>query len=102
MVRFSQSNTMKVKSKTFYAIAAFVVVVALYLLLNPPAPEFISTYSKDVNRFGPESVDMQLALGTLQRDPPHMLAPEPQLKPLLLFPPSQSDLERLSGPATTL
>jgi hypothetical protein len=93
---------MKVKSKTLYAIAALVVVVALYLLLNPPAPEFISTYSKDVNRFGPESVDMQLALGTLQRDPPHMIAPEPQLKPLLLFPPSQSDLERLSGPATTL
>lgn len=93
---------MKVKTKTIYWVIAAVVALAFYLFLNPPAPEFISTNSMDVNRFGPESVDMQLAMGTLQRDKPHMLAPTPVLKPLLLFPPSQDDLEKLSGPPAVI
>lgn len=89
---------MKVKSKTLYLIAAAAVVLALYLLLNPPAPDFTATFSKDVSRFGPDSVDVQMAMGTLHSDPPKMMVPAPTLKPLLLFPPSQDDLAKLSGP----
>jgi len=89
---------MKVKVKTVYVIAAVAVVLALYLLLNPPAAEFTATYSKDVSRFGPDSVDVQMAMGTLHSDPPHTMVPAPSLKPTLLFPPSETDLAKLSGP----
>jgi len=90
---------MKVKIKTVYVIAAVAVVLALYLLLNPPAGDFTATYSKDVSRFGPDSVDVQMAMGTLHSDPPHTMVPSPPLKPTLLFPPSETDLAKLSGPA---
>jgi hypothetical protein len=90
---------MKFKSKGIYWIAAAAMVLALYLLLNPPAPALGASYGRDVNRFGPDSVDMQMANGNLQTDAPYMMAPpKPALKTLLLFPPSQTDLEKLSGP----
>jgi hypothetical protein len=89
------------KVKTLYWGVVAVLVLALYLLINTP-PNLVSTYSNDVNRFGPDSVDIQMASGTLQYDPPHMLAPAPSLKPLLLFPPSQQDLEKLSGPSASV
>ena len=89
---------MKVKSKTVYILAAAAVLLALYLLLNPPAADFTATYSKDVSRFGPDSVDVQMAMGTLHSDPPHTMVPTPSLKPTLLFPPSEADLAKLSGP----
>jgi len=93
---------MKVKSTTVYWIAAGAVAVALYILIAASSPPLTATYSKDVDRFGPDSVDMQMAMGTFQPDPPHMMAPATAtgaLKPLLLFPPSETDLEKLSGPA---
>ena len=90
---------MKVKTKTVYLFAAVAVVLALYLLLNPPTADFTATYSKDVSRFGPDSVDVQMAMGTLHMDPPKMMVPTPSLKPTLLFPPSEADLAKLSGPA---
>jgi hypothetical protein len=96
---------MKVKSTTVYWIAAAAVAVALYILIAASSPPLTATYSKDVDRFGPDSVDMQMAMGTFQPDPPYMMAPATAatatgaLKPLLLFPPSEKDLEKLSGPA---
>jgi hypothetical protein len=93
---------MKVKSTTVYWIAAAAVAVALYILIAASSPPLTATYSKDVDRFGPDSVDMQMAMGTFQPDPPYMMAPATAtgaLKPLLLFPPSETDLEKLSGPA---
>jgi len=88
---------MKVKS-VHLAVGA-IVLLALYLLLNPPAPDFVSTNQRDVVRFGADSIDVQLGMGTFRRDPPNVFASKPELKPLLLFPPSREDLERLSGPA---
>ena len=90
---------MKVKA-VYWAVAA-VVVLALYLLLNPPA-EFVSTNQSDVSRFGPDSLDVQMGMGTFRSDPPNMLAPPRTLKPLLLFPPSEQDLAKLSGPPATV
>jgi hypothetical protein len=89
---------MKVKSKIVYWIAAAAVALALVLLVATPAPTFTATYSKDIDRFGSDSVDVQMAMGDLHSDPPHIMAPTASLKPLLLFPPSQEDLEKLSGP----
>jgi len=91
---------MKVKSKTVYWIAAVVIVLAFYLLVNPPAPNFVATRTDDVSRFSPGSLDVQLAMGGFTRDPPKTLASPPPMKPLLLFPPSEDDLKKLSGPAT--
>jgi len=93
---------MKVKSKIVYWIAGAAFALALYLLINQSTPTFTATYSKDVDRFGPNSVDMQMAMGTLHSDPPYTMAPKPALKPLLLFPPSQDDLAKLSGPAANV
>ena len=93
---------MKVKSKVVYWIAAAAFALALYLLVSQSVPPFTATYSKDVDRFGPDSVDMQMAMGTLHTDPPNMMTAKPALKPLLLFPPSQKDLEKLSGPAASV
>ena len=93
---------MKVKSKTVYWIAAAVIVVAFYLFINPPAPDFVATRTDDVSRFSPNMLDMQLAMGTFSRDPPKTLASPPPMKPLLLFPPSEDDLKKLSGPPTSV
>ena len=93
---------MKVKSKTVYWIAAAVIVVALYLFVNPPAAGFVATRTDDVSRFSPDTLDVQLAMGGFTRDPPKTLASPPPLKALLLFPPSEEDLNKLSGPPTSV
>jgi len=93
---------MKVKTKTLYWVAAAFFVLGLVLLLVPSTPSFTATYSKDVSRFGSDSVDMQMAMGTLHTDPPYMMVPKPEMKPTLLFPPSEDDLSKLSGPPATI
>jgi len=93
---------MKVKSKIVYWIAAAAFALALYLLVSQSTQTFTATYSKDVDRFGPDSVDVQMAMGTLHSDPPYMMTAKPALKPLLLFPPSEEDLKKLSGPAASV
>ena len=90
---------MKAATKTVYWAAAIAVVFVIILLVNGSTSELIgSPNAKDVSRFGPDSIDVQMGMGTFQRDAPRTLASQPQLKPLLLFPPSQQDLEKLSGP----
>jgi hypothetical protein len=93
---------MKVKSKTVYWIAAAVIIVALYLFVNPPAAGFVATRTDDVSRFSLDTLDVQLAMGGFTRDPPKTLASPPPLKALLLFPPSEDDLKKLSGPETSV
>ena len=93
---------MKGKSKVVYLATAAVAVFVLYLLIVPSNPGLVSTFDKDVNRFGADSVDVQMAMGTMPFDPPHMIGQPPPMKPLLLFPPSETDLEKLSGPAANV
>ena len=93
---------MKGKSKVVYLATAAVAVFVLYLLIVPSNPGLVSTFARDVNRFGPDSVDVQMAMGTMPFDPPHMIGQPPPAKPLLLFPPSETDLEKLSGPAANV
>jgi hypothetical protein len=101
-VRFSPGITMKVKSKAVYLLAAAVILFALYLFINPPAADFVATRTDDVSRFSPDSLDVQMAMGGFTRDPPKTLASPPPMKPLLLFPPSEEDLQKLSGPASNV
>jgi hypothetical protein len=93
---------MKVKSKFVYWGVAAVLILAMYLLVNPLTPGFVSTHAKDVSRFGPDSIDVQMGSGMFTFEQPNLLAPAPTMKPLLLFPPSEQDLERLSGPTATV
>jgi len=93
---------MKGKSKVVYLATAAVAVFVLYILVFPPTSGFVATFDKDVNRFGSDSVDVQLAMGTMPFDPPHMLSSPPPAKPLLLFPPTETDLEKLSGSAASM
>lgn len=93
---------MKGKSKIVYMAAAAVVLLALYLLVGSSSTETVSTFAKDVNRFGPDSIDVQMGMGTFRRDPPYTYASQPEMKPLLLFPPSETDLAKLSGPPTVV
>jgi hypothetical protein len=93
---------MKGKSTIAYLATAAVAVFVLYLLIVPTTPGLVSTFERDVNRFGAGSVDVQLAMGTMPFDPPHMIGQPPPMKPLLLFPPSQTDLEKLSGPVANV
>lgn len=66
------------------------------------ATDVARAVAKDKARFTPEnSLDISMAMGLLTQDPPHMLNPPEPGPPLLLFPPSAADLERLSGPPST-
>ncbi len=50
------------------------------------------------SRFTPEnSLDIAMAMKLVTHDPPHMLNPPMPGPPLLLYPPSEEDLRRLSG-----
>jgi hypothetical protein len=53
---------------------------------------------KDHSRFTPtDSIDVAQAMRLVTHDPPKMLAPPVRAPPLLMFPPSDGDLARLSG-----
>jgi hypothetical protein len=53
---------------------------------------------RDVARFLPEnSVDISMAMKIITHDPPNMLNPPANQPPLLLYPPSEDTLARLSG-----
>jgi hypothetical protein len=54
--------------------------------------------ANEKKRFLPEnSVDISMAMKLVTHEPPNMLAPPAPQPPLLLFPPSEETLERLSG-----
>lgn len=54
--------------------------------------------ANEKRRFLPEnSVDISMAMKLITHDPPSMLAPPEPGPPLLLYPPSEETLARLSG-----
>lgn len=54
--------------------------------------------ANEKQRFLPQnSVDISMAMKLITHEPPNMLAPPTPQPPLLLFPPSEETLERLSG-----
>lgn len=95
---------MKFKVNTKYALVALLVaaVAAFAYMIN--SGNVIQNNAKTVDqlerkRFTPDqSVDIAMAMKLVTHEPPRMLAPPEPVPPLLLFPPSEEDLERLSGP----
>ena len=54
--------------------------------------------ANEKKRFLPEnSVDISMAMKLITHEPPRMLAPPGPQPPLLLYPPSEETLERMSG-----
>lgn len=86
------------------AIVGLVLIIVLgFGWLVMPADVKMQYIAKDVQadhaRFTPTaSVDIAQAMKLVTHDPPSMLAPPEEVPPLLLYPPSDEDLARLSGP----
>jgi hypothetical protein len=54
--------------------------------------------ANEKKRFLPEnSVDISMAMKLITHEPPSMLAPPGPQPPLLMYPPSEETLERMSG-----
>jgi hypothetical protein len=54
--------------------------------------------ANEKKRFLPEnSLDISMAMKLITHDPPSMLAPPAPQAPLLVYPPSEETLQRLSG-----
>jgi hypothetical protein len=85
------------------AIVGFIAIIVLgfgWLVMNSDVKmaSIAKDIAKDHSRFSPtESVDIAQAMKLITHDPPKMLAPPSNIPPLLLYPPSQEDLARLSG-----
>ena len=84
------------------AVLALLVVVGFAYLIAPTSPlaqKIESDVAKVNSRFTPdESIDVAMAMKMVTHEPPQMLNPPSAPPPLLLYPPSDADLERLSGP----
>lgn len=85
------------------AILGFIAIIVLgfgWLVMysDPKMASIAKDISKDHSRFTPsESIDVAQAMKLVTHDPPKMLAPPSSIPPLLLYPPSQEDLAKLSG-----
>ena len=86
------------------AIVGLVLIIVLgFGWLIMPADVKMAYIAKDIvkdhARFTPtESVDVAMAMKLVTHEPPKMLAPPEKIPPLILYPPSEEDLARLSGP----
>jgi hypothetical protein len=91
------------KSHSKYLLLGLVVAVILafaYLMApsNPLQQKIDSDIAKVNSRFTPtESVDLSMAMKMTTHDAPYMLNPPTEPPQLLLFPPSEEDLMKLSG-----
>lgn len=96
---------MKMKKATLrnaalLALVLGLVVVFAYLLT--PKSAVMAFIAKDIQRdtarFTPtESIDLAMATKLVTHAPPKMLNPPVNTPPLMLYPPTEDDLFRLSG-----
>ena len=85
------------KLRTWGVLLFVVAIVALYGLIFGNAGQFQSTYDPETKRFSENSIDVAMANGTVKHETPTMYAAPSASKTELLFPPSEEDLQRLSG-----
>ena len=98
---------MKRQNTILLAVVVFLALAFLILVSKSAMPTLQQRVeqdrARDVARFTPEnSVDIAMAMKLVTHAPPKMLNPPTPGPPTLLFPPSERDLERLSGPAVSL
>ena len=85
------------KLRTWATLLLVVVVVLLFGFIFGSTGGFQSTYDPDIKRFSENSIDVAMANGTVKHETPTMYATPSASKATLLFPPSDEDLQRLSG-----
>ena len=83
-------------------ILALLVLVGFLYLVSTPDVSMMGRVKRDLARdkarFLPEnSLDIAMAMKMVTHDPPKMLNPPTPPAPLLLYPPSEETLARLSG-----
>lgn len=101
----SLANTIMRLRATYknFALVGFALILILgFGLLVWTRDVKMDAISKDIARdharFTPsESIDVAQAMRLVTHDPPKMLAPPQAPPPLLVYPPSDADLARLSG-----
>lgn len=92
---------MKRKVKILLGIA--VVVFLIFVISTTSSTQTVAGQVHrdsviEKSRFTPEnSLDIAMAMKLVTHDPPHMLNPPVEGPPLLLYPPSEEELRRLSG-----
>lgn len=96
---------MKRQKTNTLVLTALILFVGLgfLVLASRPDTSMMGRVQRDLaaekSRFLPEnSIDVSMAMGIVTFDKPRMLNPPQPGPPQLLFPPSEQDLERLSGP----
>jgi len=85
------------KLRTWGVLFLVIAIVLLFGYIFGTAGQFQSTYDPDTKRFSENSIDVAMANGTVKHETPTMYAAPSASKTQLLFPPSEEDLQRLSG-----
>jgi hypothetical protein len=89
-----------IRNGTLVLLALGLVVVFVYLVApkNVLQASIAKDIRRDVARFTPtESIDLAMATKLVTHAPPVMLNPPVNTPPLVLYPPTEADLVRLSG-----
>jgi|APCry1669189000_1035189.scaffolds.fasta_scaffold00009_19 hypothetical protein len=84
-------------SKLMILLLTLAAVGLLYFVVQRATSPFQSELSEDVSRFSEDSIDVAMANGTIKHATPEMRNSPVASGPLLLFPPTEEDLKRLSG-----
>lgn len=90
------------KRRTLLLLGLVVLLVIVFASMMVPRNVAKEIQDKavveDKKRFTPnESVDIAMAMKLITHEPPKMLNPPNEMPPLLLYPPSEEELARLSG-----
>ena len=88
------------KSYLLLGIVVAVIVAFAFLMVRPDRlKQKVASDIQKVNaRFSPlESIDLSMAMKMTTHDAPQMLNPPSEIPPLLIYPPSDEDLAKLSG-----
>lgn len=98
----SAEVTMKkiVRNGILLALSVVVILGFAYLTApqNPKTASIAKDIQKDHSRFTPsESVDIAMAMKLVTHEPPSMLNPPADTPTLLLYPPSNDELARMTG-----
>jgi len=93
---------MKAKTRNLLLLAFVGIVVLAFAYMVVPRDIAKEIQSKlvvdDKKRFTPaESVDVAMAMKLVTHEAPRMLNPPNEMPPLVLYPPSEMELKRLSG-----
>lgn len=93
---------MKIRTRNLLLLALVVLLVVVFAFMLMPrdiAKELQDKASvADKKRFTPnESVDIAMAMKLITHDAPKMLNPPTDMPPLVLYPPSEEELTRLTG-----